>query len=79
MPGLGNSRLTTGVQYSVKTMFDRTVYFPHKPYNNIKEACNDLATTLTAVTGVSGGSLKRVANGRVLNQTNNIYFKNYKL
>jgi hypothetical protein len=55
--------LTTGVQYAVKTLFDRTVYFPGSKFNNRGEASQLLATSLLANTGASGGSLSRIARG----------------
>jgi len=55
--------LTTGVQYAVKTMYDRSVYFPGAKFNNIPQSSQLLASSLMANTGASGGSLSRIARG----------------
>lgn len=60
--------LSTGVQYAVKSMFDRTVYFPGARYNNSREAAQVLSTSLLANTGAMGGSLSRIARGSSIRQ-----------
>ena len=57
---MGGSR-STNVQYSVKGMFDRQVYFPGAKFNNVSDSSMLLATTYLAPLGSSGGSLKRAA------------------
>jgi hypothetical protein len=49
---------TTGIQYAVKNMFDRTIVYNKNALNN-RNAAGLLATSLQANTGASGGSLKR--------------------
>lgn len=57
---MGGSR-STNVQYSVKGMFDRQVYFPGATFNNVSDSSRLLATTYLACLGGNGGSLKRTA------------------
>jgi hypothetical protein len=64
---MGSSR-STGVQYSVKSMFDRQTGFPGAKFNNVKVSSMLLATTYLAPLGSSGGSLKRAAYNLSLNQ-----------
>ena len=60
---VSTNRLSTGVQYAVKSMFDRTIYFPGSKFNNQGEASQLLATSLLANTGACGGSLSRISRG----------------
>jgi|MesohylFT_1024984.scaffolds.fasta_scaffold02464_3 hypothetical protein len=65
MPGQSHS--TTGVQYAVKSMFDRQTGFPGAKFNNVRESSQLLSTSLLANTGASGGSLSRIARGGNIN------------
>ena len=60
---VSTNRLSTGVQYAVKSMFDRSVYYQGQKYNNPRESSKLLATSLLANTGASSGSLSRIARG----------------
>ena len=64
---MGGSR-STGVQYSVKGMFDRQTGFPGAKFNNVRDSSMLLATTYLAPVGATGGSLKRTAYNLSLNQ-----------
>jgi len=52
---------TTGVQYAVKNMFDRTIVYNRNLSNN-RNAAGLLASSLLSNTGASGGSSKRIAS-----------------
>ena len=60
---VSTNRLSTGVQYAVKSMFDRSVYYPGARFNNVQQASQLLASSLMANTGACGGSLSRIARG----------------
>lgn len=65
------STLTTGVQYAVKSLFDRSVYYSRAPFSNVRQSSQLLASSLMANTGPSGGSLSRMARGGHLNRVRN--------
>ena len=64
---MSTNRLSTGVQYAVKSMFDRTVYYPGAKFNNVQQTSQLLASSLMANTGACGGSLSRISRGGNLN------------
>jgi hypothetical protein len=69
---VSTNRLSTGVQYATKTMFDRQVYFRGANFNNPRLSAGLLATSYLSNTGASGGSLSRIARS-----TNLAYTRNY--
>ena len=72
------SNLSTGVQYSVKTMFDRQTGFPGATFKNPRETSQLLATSLLANTGASGGSLSRIARNISVPKTNEMVLLAYR-
>jgi len=70
--------LTTGVQYAVKSLFDRTVYYPGAQFSNVRQSSQLLASSLMANTGASGGSLSRIARGGYLNRLRNEIILTYR-
>ena len=69
---------TNGVQYAVKTMFDRQTGFPGAKFKNVRESSQLLATSLLADTGASGGSLSRIARGSNINKTSEYILQMYR-
>jgi hypothetical protein len=76
----GNRQLSTGVQYSTKSLFDRTVYFPGagQSYKNGTDGAKVLATTYLARTGASGGSLKRAIGPLTPGEACNVILMGYR-
>jgi hypothetical protein len=70
--------LSTGVQYAVKTMFDRQTGFPGAKFNNVRESSQLLSTSLLANTGASGGSLNRIARGSNIDSTSQYILRMYR-
>ena len=69
---------STGVQYAVKSMFDRSVYYPGSTFYNVRQSSQLLASSLMANTGASGGSLSRIARGGNINRLRNDIILIYK-
>ena len=59
---------STGVQYAVKSMFNRSVYYPGATFQNTRQSSQLLASSLMANTGACGGSLSRIARGGYINR-----------
>jgi hypothetical protein len=63
MPSLsGSGGRSSGVNYATAALFDRMYWSLHSA-PHIKRGAQVLAVTYQAVTGASGGSLKRAARG----------------
>jgi hypothetical protein len=75
---VSSNRLSTGVQYATKSMFDRQVGFPGAQFNNPRASAALLATSYCANTGASGGSLARVARSIGVAQLNTNIIMGYK-
>jgi hypothetical protein len=59
----GSGGRSTGVNYATASMYDRMRGLGSLQYNNpVKRASLLFATSYQAVTGASGGSLKRIPN-----------------
>jgi len=67
---VSTNRLSTGVQYATKTMFDRQIGFPGARFSNPRASAGLLATSYLSNTGASGGSLARVARSIGVAQLN---------
>ena len=67
-----------GVQYAVKSMFDRQTGFPGARFNNVRQSSQLLSTSFLANTGASGGSLSRIARGSSINKTSEYILQMYK-
>jgi hypothetical protein len=59
----GSGGRSTGVNYATASMYDRMRGLGSLQYNNpVRRASLLFATSFQAVTGASGGSLKRIPN-----------------
>ena len=63
----GSGGRSTGVNYATAALFDR-IYGSVRTAPHVRRGAQVLAVTYQAVTGVSGGSLKRVARGQNIYQ-----------